>query len=63
MTSSGQNKVFLIDRLFKWTLGRAHSALVYSWESGGALSPPVGPGQNPGGRSGWGPRNICSACA
>ena len=37
--SSDWNNVFLIDRLFRWMLGRACSALVYSWRSGGGCNP------------------------
>ena len=32
--NNGENKVFLIDWSFKWTLGRASSALVFDWGSG-----------------------------
>ena len=47
----------LLDWLFKWTVRRTRSLLVYSWVSGGwgagaAVSPQVGPGQSPGVRIG-----------
>ena len=44
---SGQNKVFLIDWLFKWTLRRASNALVYSWASGGHCKPTSGSRSKP----------------
>ena len=38
--NSGRNKVFLIDLLFQRTLKRiAGNAVVYSWKSGGTVSP------------------------
>ena len=40
---SGQNNVFLIDRLFKQTLWRLCTALVSSWESGERFKPTSAP--------------------
>ena len=63
MIFSGLNNIFLFDWLFKWTLRRVHSLLVYSWVSGGAISPQVGPGQSAGGDWGRCPQNSFSAYA
>ena len=63
MIFSGLNNIFLFDWLFKWTLRRVHNLVVYSWVSGGAISPQVGPGQSPSGDWGWCPQNSFSAYA
>ena len=39
---SGWNNLILIDQLFKWTLRRAHSALVYRCASGEHCKPTTG---------------------
>ena len=57
---SGQNKVFLIDWLFKWTLRRASNALVYSWASGGHCKPTSGSRSKPWWGSGVIPLGIFS---
>ena len=45
--SSGRNKVFLIDWLFKWTLSRSSNVFVYSWASRMHCKPTSGSSAKP----------------